>query len=169
MTPSSATHGPQFEYGKGAGRRCSMSPAKLTSMKPAVSQVSRSTKTRLRFLRRLLLLAIFLVVAALALSQFTELKRLATGILASTAVLGLIVGFAAQHTIANMVAGVQLAVSQPFRIGDRIGFEETEGRVTDITLSYTYVDPGDGSKVVIPNQLLVEGVVHNHSTDDTQA
>jgi small-conductance mechanosensitive channel len=138
-------------------------------MKPAVSQVSRSTKTRLRFLRRLLLLAIFLVVAALALSQFTELKRLATGILASTAVLGLIVGFAAQHTIANMVAGVQLAVSQPFRIGDRIGFEETEGRVTDITLSYTYVDPGDGSKVVIPNQLLVEGVVHNHSTDDTQA
>lgn len=120
-------------------------------------------------MRRLLLLAIFLVVVALALSQFTELKRLATGILASTAVLGLIVGFAAQHTIANMVAGVQLAVSQPFRIGDRIGFEGTEGRVTDITLSYTYVDPGDGSAVVIPNQLLVEGIVHNHSTDDTQA
>jgi small-conductance mechanosensitive channel len=138
-------------------------------MSPPVSQVSRSTKTRLRFLRRLLLLAIFLVVLALALSQFTELKRLATGILASTAVLGLLVGFAAQHTIANMVAGVQLAVSQPFRIGDKIGFEETEGRVTDITLSYTYVDPGDGSAVVIPNQLLVEGVVHNHSTDDTQA
>jgi small-conductance mechanosensitive channel len=120
-------------------------------------------------LRRLLLLAIFLVLAAIALSQFTELKRLATGILASTAVIGLVIGFAAQHTIANMVAGVQLAVSQPFRIGDRIGFEESEGRVTDITLSYTYVDPGDGSSVVIPNQLLVEGVVHNHSTEDTQA
>lgn len=111
----------------------------------------------------------FLVIAALALSQFTDLKRLATGILASTAVIGLIVGFAAQHTIANMVAGVQIAVSQPIRIGDRITFEEVEGRVTDITLSYTYVDPGDGSSVVIPNQLLVEGIVHNHSTDDTQA
>lgn len=105
----------------------------------------------------------------LVLSQFTELKRLATGVLASTAVVGLIVGFAAQHTIANMVAGIQLAVSQPFRIGDRIAFEKTDGRVTDITLSYTYVDPGDGSSVVIPNQLLVEGVVHNHSTGDTQA
>ncbi len=68
-----------------------------------------------------------------------------------------------------MVAGVQLAVSQPIRIGDRISFEEIEGRVTDITLSYTYVDPGDGSSVVIPNQLLVEGIVHNLSTDDTQA
>jgi small-conductance mechanosensitive channel len=138
-------------------------------MAPAVSQVSRSTRTRLRILRRLLLVAILLVLAALALSQFTELKRLATGILASTAVIGLIVGFAAQHTIGNMVAGVQIAVSQPIRIGDRISFEETAGRVTDISLAYTYVDPGDGSSIVIPNQLLVEGIVHNHSTEDTVA
>jgi small-conductance mechanosensitive channel len=138
-------------------------------MTPAVSQVSRSTKTRLRFLRRLMILIVFLVVVAIALSQFTELKRLATGILASTAVLAAIVGFAAQHTIGNMVAGVQLAVSQPIKIGDRIEFEEVGGRVTDITLSYTYVDPGDGTAIVIPNQLLVEGVVHNLSTEDTQA
>jgi len=138
-------------------------------MTPAVSQVSRSTKTRLRFLRRLLILVVFLVVLAIALSQFTELKRLATGILASTAVLAAIVGFAAQHTIGNMIAGVQLAVSQPFKIGDRIQFEEVDGRVVDITLSYTYVNPGDDTAVVIPNQLLVEGVVHNLSTEDTQA
>jgi small-conductance mechanosensitive channel len=140
----------------------------LASIAPQVSQVSRSARTRLRVLRRLILVAIVLVLAAIALSQFTELKRLATGILASTAVIGLIIGFAAQHTIANMVAGVQLAITQPIRIGDRVSFEETEGRVTDITLSYTYLDPGDGSAVVIPNQLLVDGVVHNHSTADTQ-
>ena len=138
-------------------------------MAPQVSQVSRSTKTRLRILRRLLLVAVVLVLAAIALSQFTELKRLATGILASTAVLAAIVGFASQHTIGNMVAGVQLAVSQPIKIGDRICFEEINGRVTDITLSYTYVNPGDGTTVVIPNQMLVEGIVHNLSTEDTQA
>lgn len=138
-------------------------------MTPAVSQVSRSTRTRLRFLRRLLVLVVFIVLAALALAQFTELKRLATGILASTAVLAAIVGFAAQHTIGNMVAGVQLAVSQPIKIGDRVAFEDVSGRVTDITLSYTYVDPGDGTSVVIPNQMLVEGIVHNLSTEDTQA
>ncbi len=131
--------------------------------------MSRSTRTRLRILRRLLFAAIIVVLAALALSQFTELKRLATGILASTAVIGLIVGFAAQHTIGNLVAGVQIAISQPIRIGDRISFEETAGRVVDITLAYTYVDPGDGSSVVIPNQLLVDGIVHNLSTEDTQA
>lgn len=122
----------------------------------------------MRFLRRLAVLVFFLVLVALALAQFTELKRLATGILASTAVLAAIIGFAAQHTIGNMVAGVQLAISQPIRIGDRISFEEVEGRVVDITLSYTYVNPGDGSAVVIPNQMLVEGIVHNHSTGDTQ-
>ena len=138
-------------------------------MSPAVSQVSRSTRTRLRFLRRLVVLVVFLVLVALALAQFTELKRLAAGILASTAVLAAIIGFAAQHTIANMVAGVQLAVSQPIKIGDRISFEEVTGRVTDITLSYTYVDPGDGSTAVIPNQMLVDGIVHNLSADDTQA
>jgi small-conductance mechanosensitive channel len=103
----------------------------------------------------------------LVLGQFTEFKRLATGVLASTAVIGLVVGFAAQHTIANMVAGIQIAVSQPIRIGDRIKFQDCEGRVTDITLSYTYLDPGDGSSIVIPNQLLVEGTLHNHSTGDT--
>jgi small-conductance mechanosensitive channel len=138
-------------------------------MTPAVSQVSRSTKTRLRFLRRLVILVVFLVLLAIALAQFTELKRLATGILASTAVLAAIVGFAAQHTIGNMVAGVQLAISQPIKIGDRITFEEVSGRVTDITLSYTYVNPGDGTAVVIPNQMLVDGIVHNLSTEDTQA
>jgi small-conductance mechanosensitive channel len=137
-------------------------------MKPAVSQVSRSTRTRLRFLRQLLVAVAIVVIAAIALSQFTEFKRLATGILASTAVLAAIVGFAAQHTLGNMVAGVQLAVSQPISIGDRVRFEEVEGRVIDITLSYTYVDPGDGSSVVIPNQLLVEGVLHNLSSGDTQ-
>jgi small-conductance mechanosensitive channel len=138
-------------------------------MSPAVSQVSRSTKTRLRLLRRLVFVVILVILAMIALNQFTDLRRLAGAVLASTAVIGLIVGFAAQHTIGNMVAGVQIGVSQPFRIGDRVSFEEVEGRVTDISLSYTYVDPGDGSSVVIPNQMLVEGIVHNHSTEDTQA
>ena len=137
-------------------------------MSPAVSQVSRGTRTRLTILRRLLLLAAILVVAAIVLAQFTSLGRLAAGIFASTAVLGLIIGFAAQNTISNIIAGVLIAITQPIRIGDRITFEGAEGRVADITLSYTYVDPGDGSRVVIPNQMLVEGIVHNHSGAETK-
>ena len=138
-------------------------------MSPAVSQVSRSTRTRLRVLRRLVFLVVVVIVGAIAIAQFTELEKLAAGLFASTALLAAIVGFAAQHTIGNMVAGVQLAVSQPIKIGDQIEFEEVSGRVIDITLSYTYVNPGDDSSIVIPNQLLVEGIVHNRSTGDTQA
>ena len=138
-------------------------------MTPPVSQVSRSTKTRLTILRRLLLLAAILVVAAIVLAQFTSLGRLAAGIFASTAVLGLIIGFAAQNTISNIIAGILIAITQPIRIGDRVTFEERDGRVVDITLSYAFIDPGDGSRVVIPNQMLVEGIVHNHSGADTTA
>ena len=137
-------------------------------MSPAVSQVSRSTKTRLRFLRRVLILVVVLVVVALVLAQFTELNRLATGILASTAVAAAIIGLAAQQTLGNLIAGIQIAISQPIKIGDRITFEEIEGRVTDVTLSYTYVDPGDESTFVIPNSMLLEGIVQNHSSGDTQ-
>ena len=137
-------------------------------MSPAVSQVSRSTKTRLRFLRRVLILVVVLVVVALVLAQFTELHRLATGILASTAVAAAIIGLAAQQTLGNLIAGIQIAISQPIKIGDRITFEEIEGRVTDVTLSYTYLDPGNESTFVIPNSMLLEGIVQSHSSGDTQ-
>jgi small-conductance mechanosensitive channel len=131
--------------------------------------VSRATKTRLRLIRRLVFVTIIVIGAALALSQFAQIKRLATGILASSAVLGLVVGLAARQSLANMVAGVMLAVTQPIRIGDRVTFEETTGRVDDITLTYTYLDPGDGRLVVIPNESIVSGVLFNHSTGDRSA
>src|ERR1700748_3932926 len=97
-------------------------------MSPAVSQLSRSTKTRLTILRRFLVLAAFLVVAAIVLAQFTSLGKLAAGIFASTAVLGLIIGFAAQNTISNVIAGVLIAITQPIRIGDRVGVEDRARR-----------------------------------------
>jgi small-conductance mechanosensitive channel len=145
--------------------------ARGTRMAAALSDggVSRAATTRLRLVRRLVFVAILLIGIALALSQFPQIKRLATGILASSAVLGLVVGFAARQSLGNMVAGVSLAVTQPFRIGDRISFEETTGRVDDITLTYTYLDPGDGRLVVIPNESIVSGTVFNHSTGDRSA
>jgi small-conductance mechanosensitive channel len=131
--------------------------------------VSRAAQTRLRLVRRLIFVMIVLIGVALALSQFPQIKRLATGILASSAVLGLVVGFAARQSLGNMVAGVVLAVSQPIRIGDRVSFEDTIGRVDDITLAYTYIDPGDGSLVVVPNERIVTGTITNLSTGDRSA
>jgi small-conductance mechanosensitive channel len=131
--------------------------------------LSRTTQTRLRLVRRLIFVIILAIGAALALSRFGEFSRLATGILASSAVLGLVVGFAARQTLANMVAGILLAITQPIRVGDRVTIAETTGRVDDLTLSYTYVDPGDGRLMVVPNEQVLSAPLFNHSTGDRTA
>lgn len=132
----------------------------------AEREVSRAARTRLQVVRRLVFVGILVIGVALALSQFASIARLATGILASSAVLGLAIGFAARQTIANLVAGVLVAITQPLKIGDRVTFEEQTGRVDDVTLSYTYIDLGDGRLMVVPNERIVTGVLFNHSTGD---
>ncbi len=132
-------------------------------------RVSRAAQTRLRLVRRLVFVLILLIGAALALSNFAKIQRLATGILASSAVLGLVIGFAARQTLANMVAGILLAITQPIKIGDTVTIEGETGRVDDLTLSYTYVDPGDGRLVVVPNEKVLSGMIFNHSTGDRTA
>jgi small-conductance mechanosensitive channel len=133
-------------------------------------ELSREARTRLRLIRRLLFLAIILIGVALALSQFTSIKRFATGVLASTAVLGIIIGFAGRQVIANLVSGVLIAITQPIRIGDVISIgDEVHGRVVDIALTYTRVDAGEGSLVVVPNEKVATDVVVNHSAGNSQA
>jgi small-conductance mechanosensitive channel len=133
-------------------------------------ELSREARTRLRLIRRLLFLAIILIGIALALSQFTSIKRFATGVLASTAVLGIIIGFAGRQVIANLVSGVMLAITQPIRIGDLVSIgDDVHGRVTDIALTYTSVDAGDGSLVVVPNERVATDVVVNHSAGNSAA
>src|SRR5262245_57438679 len=133
-------------------------------------QLSREARTRLRLIRRLLFLVIILIGIALALSQFTSIKRFATGVLASTAVLGIIIGFAGRQVIANLVAGVLMTITQPIRIGDLITIgDEVDGRVVDITLTYTRVDGGDGNLIVVPNEKVTTDVVVNHSSGNAHA
>ena len=133
-------------------------------------ELSREARTRLRLIRRLLFLTIILIGVALALSQFTSIKRFATGVLASTAVLGIIIGFAGRQVIANLVSGVLLAITQPIRIGDLVSIgDEVHGRVTDIALTYTHVDAGDGSLIVVPNEKVATDVVVNHSAGNSAA
>ena len=122
--------------------------------------------TRLRLVRRLVYALIVLVGIALALSQFDGVRRTATGILASSAVLGIVVGFAARQTLANAIAGIQLAITQPIRVGDLVTFEEQTGTVEDVRLSYTYVRSDDGRRIVIPNERLSQSTIVNHTIVD---
>jgi small-conductance mechanosensitive channel len=129
-------------------------------------QVSAVTDTRLRMLRRLVFVGILVIGVALALMQFPAVKRTAAGVLASSAVLGLVVGFAARQTLANAVAGILLAITQPIRIGDLVTFEGETGTVEDIRLTYTYVRADDGRRIVIPNERLASNTVQNHTIVD---
>jgi small-conductance mechanosensitive channel len=149
--------------------RLVLSRAKHVAERFAEDGVSRATQTRLEVVRRLVFVIILAIGIALALSQFGSIRRLATGILASSALLGLIVGFAARQSIANFVAGILVAITQPIRIGDRVTFDEETGRVDDVTLTFTYIDTGDGRLMVVPNEQIVTGVLFNHSTGDQSA
>jgi small-conductance mechanosensitive channel len=117
--------------------------------------------TRLRFLRRLITLSVVVVGLLLALSQFGGLSRLAAGLLASGALFAAIIGFAARQTLANLIAGVMLTITQPLRIGDRVTIEDESGTVEDVRLNYTVVRGGDGGRIFVPNERLAAGILHN--------
>ena len=86
--------------------------------------------------------------------------------LASSAVLGLVVGFAARQTLANAVAGVLLAITQPIRIGDLVTVEEWTGTVEDVRLTYTYILLDDGRRLIVPNERLAQSSIQNHTVVD---
>ena len=133
---------------------------------PAAS-CRRSPTTRLRLVRRLIFARDHRDRhRAGRLPSSTSVQRVATGILASSAVLGLVVGFAARQTLANGIAGILLAITQPIRIGDLVTFEDETGEVEDVRLTYTYIRLDDGRRLIVPNERLAQSSIENHTIVD---
>ena len=124
-------------------------------------ELSAATSTRLRFVRRLVYAGIVFIGVAFALSEFNGIHRLANSLLASGAIAAAILGFAARQTLANFVAGIMLAVTQPIRVGDWIFVDDHYGAVEDIRLNYTFMRTLGGQQIVIPNEKLASGVLRN--------
>lgn len=129
-------------------------------------ELSAGASTRLRLVRRLVLSLIVLIGIAGALAQFPAVASLAKGVLASSAVLGLVLGFAARQTLANAIAGVLLAITQPIRVGDLVTFEEETGVIEDVRLAYTYLRLDDGRRLIVPNERLAQSSIVNHTVVD---
>jgi small-conductance mechanosensitive channel len=127
------------------------------------AELSPMLDTRLRFLRRVIEAAIIVIGLALALAQFTSLDRLAATVLASSAIAAAVVGFASRQVLANAIAGMVLAVTQPLRIGDLVTFEGETGTVEDVSLTYTWLRTGSDARLIIPNERLAAGVLRNDS------
>jgi small-conductance mechanosensitive channel len=126
-------------------------------------RIDPTLQTRLRFVRRVVEAGIIVIGVATALSQFTALDRFAASVLASSAIAAAVIGFAAQQSLGNIIAGVVLAITQPIRIGDQIAFGEYEGVVEDMRLSHTILETGPNVRVIVPNGVLSQSVVRNDS------
>jgi small-conductance mechanosensitive channel len=129
-------------------------------------ELSPAAQTRLRLTRRLVFVVIVLIGVFIAALKIPEASKIATGLLASSAVLGLVIGFAARQTLANGIAGILLAITQPIRIGDLVTFEEETGQVEDMKLTYTYIRLDDGRRLIVPNERLAQSSVVNHTILD---
>jgi small-conductance mechanosensitive channel len=117
--------------------------------------------TRYRVLRRSISAAIFTVGILSALLVIPQVRAVAGGLLASSAVLGLVIGFASQKTLGNFVAGLMIATTQPLRLGDWVEVAGVEGAVEEIGLMYTFIRTEDNARLVIPNEKLASDTIRN--------
>ena len=131
-------------------------------------ELAPEAATRYRTVRHVVITAIVFVGVLSALLVIPQVRAIAGGILASSAVIGLVIGFAAQRTIGNVVAGVLIAFSQPVRLGDWVVFGDAEGTVEEIGLTYTFIRASDNSRLVIPNEKLASDTIRNLTIRSTE-
>ena len=137
--------------------------AKLVDRSISRRQLAPGAETRYRVLRRSLMTAIVVLGLLSALLVIPQVRAVAGGLLASSAVLGLIIGFASQRTLGNFVAGLLIALSQPVRLGDRVTYAGEDGVVEEIGLTYTLIRLRDDARLVVPNEKLVSDTIRNAS------
>lgn len=122
---------------------------------------ARSIQTQVRIMKRIALVVILLLAFSSGLMTFEKVRQLGTGILASAGIAGIVLGLAAQRTISTLLAGLQIAVTQPFRIDDVLVVENEWGRVEEITLTYVVLRLWDQRRLVLPITFFLEKPFQN--------
>jgi small-conductance mechanosensitive channel len=135
--------------------------ARLIDRAIARRTLAPGSVTRYRVLRRGISTGVTVVGILSALLVIPQIRAVAGGLLASSAVVGIVVGFASQRTIGNFVAGILIAFTQPVRIGDRVTVGGTEGVVEEIGLTYTFIRTHQAARLVIPNEKLASDTILN--------
>src|SRR3954464_248326 len=135
--------------------------AKIVDWRISRRNLTPEMMTRYRVLRRTLFAAIVFLGVLSALLVIPEVRTVAGGVLASSAVIGLVIGFASQRTIGNLVAGILIAVSHPLRLGDEVEVQGVQGVVEEIGLSYTWIRTRDNDRLVVPNEKLASDTIRN--------
>jgi small-conductance mechanosensitive channel len=122
---------------------------------------ARKVYTQVKVLKKIATVVIVIFTVAMMLMVFDSVRQLGTSILASAGVLGIIVGFAAQKSIATVLAGFQIAMTQPIRLDDVVIVEGEWGRIEEITLTYVVVLIWDQRRLVVPINYFIEKPFQN--------
>lgn len=130
---------------------------------PREAARARAVQTQMAVLRAVFEAAIWMIGAALVLIQFDVVRNVGVSLLASAGIAGLAVGLAAQKSLSSVLAGIQLSVTQPVRIGDVVIIDGDYGTVEDITLTYVTVKFWDLRRIVVPISYFLEKPFQNWS------
>ncbi|HET7752944.1 MAG TPA: mechanosensitive ion channel domain-containing protein [Anaeromyxobacteraceae bacterium] len=122
---------------------------------------ARGVRTQVMVLRRVAGTVVLFVGSALVLLQFDGMRALGTSLLASAGVAGIVVGLAAQRSIATLLAGIQLSITQPVRVGDVVIIEGEWGTIEEITLTYVVVKIWDLRRLIVPITRFLEAPFQN--------
>ncbi|MFN4261165.1 MAG: mechanosensitive ion channel family protein [Gemmataceae bacterium] len=125
----------------------------------------RAIRTQISVPRRIVRFVVILLGIALVLMQFDVVRSVGVSLIASAGLAGLIIGLAAQRTIANLLAGVQLAIFQPIKIGDVVIVENEWGWIEDISLTYVVVKIWDLRRLILPVSYFLERPFQNWTKD----
>ncbi len=135
--------------------------AKLIDLRMARRKLAPGAETRYRVLRRSIMTGVVAFGVLSALLVIPQVRAVAGGLLASSAIIGIVVGFASQRTLANFAAGLLIAFTQPLRLGDRVVVADAEGTVEEIHLTHTFIRTDDNTRLVIPNEKLASDTIRN--------
>lgn len=122
---------------------------------------AREIHTQAAVIRKIVVVATIFLAASCTLMLFEPVRQLGTSLLASAGIAGIVLGFAAQKTIANLLAGIQIAFSQPIRLDDVVIVENEWGRIEDITLTFVTVRIWDDRRLVLPINYFIEKPFQN--------
>lgn len=122
---------------------------------------ARRIQTQSKVLSRTIMVMIVLLGSGTALMTLPFLRQIGTSLLASAGVAGLVVGFAAKPVLGNLLAGLQLAVAQPIRLGDVVIVQNEWGWIEEITGTYVVVRIWDQRRLIVPLQWFIENPFQN--------
>jgi small-conductance mechanosensitive channel len=129
---------------------------------------ARKIRTQLLFVRKVVVSIVVLVSLSIILLSFPNLRKIGAGLLTGVGIGSVIIGFAAQQSISNFLAGMQIAFTQPIRIDDAVIVEGEWGKIEEITMTYVVVQIWDQRRLILPIKYFIEKPFQNWTRNSSE-